>query len=98
MTYAKPLALLLALTAATPLWAAHANPWMSEEDEVLMQYHDENLAQSEETEGDDEMLGTMTGTATGKLVLDAGQDDGLGLSQGYSGGGAQGGGKGGAKR
>ncbi|GKY86997.1 hypothetical protein [Sinisalibacter aestuarii] len=95
MTLAKSFALLLAGTVATPLLAAHNNPWMSTEDTVLMQYHDENLAQSEGTPGEDEMLGVMVRDAYGKLVLDAGRDDGLGLAQGYSGGGAQGGGSGG---
>ncbi|MFP5509751.1 MAG: hypothetical protein ACLGIP_11350 [Alphaproteobacteria bacterium] len=32
-----------------------------------MQYHEENLAQSEDTPGEDEMLGRMVQTAHGKL-------------------------------
>lgn len=98
MTCAKPLIAVLAATIATPLWAAHANPWATPDDTVLMQYHEENLAESEDTPGEDEMLGVMTRDAIGKLVLDAGGEDGLGLNTGYSGGGAQGGGSGGAKR
>jgi hypothetical protein len=88
--------LVLGSLAPVPLLAAHANPWMEEGDDVLMQYHDDNLVQSEDTPGEDEMLGTMVREATGKIELDAGSDDGRGLAQGHAGGGAQGGGSGGA--
>ena len=57
----------LASSLATPLVAGHANPWATEEDELLMQYHEENLAQSEDTAGEDEMLGVMVQNARGKL-------------------------------
>jgi len=53
--------------------AGHANPWATPEDEVLMQYHDENLVQSEGTPGHDEMLGAMNQDARGKL--DTSMDD-----------------------
>jgi len=91
MTLISPLAVVLASTLATPLLAAHANPWMEEGDEVLMQYHEENLDQSEDTPLEDAMPGEQTSTAHGKLDLDAGQDDGKGLANGYAGGGARGG-------
>ncbi|RRQ23339.1 hypothetical protein D5687_07865 [Guyparkeria sp. SCN-R1] len=47
--------------------AGHANPWATPEDDLLMQYHDENLEQSEDTPGEDEMLGVMDQGAYGKL-------------------------------
>ncbi len=48
-------------------FAGHANPWAGEDDVVLSQYHEENLAQSEDTPGEDEMLGVMVQKARGKL-------------------------------
>lgn len=47
--------------------AGHANPWATLEDELLMQNHEENLEQSENTPGEDEMLGVMDRRAYGKL-------------------------------
>ena len=47
--------------------AGHANPWATPEDDLLMQYHEENLEQSEDTPGEDEMLGVMDQQAFGKL-------------------------------
>lgn len=81
--------IIAALTGsiATPLMAGHANPWATEEDVLLMQYHEENLAQSEGTPGEDEMLGVMVQNARGKL------DDSIGSSYGGSGIGAGGGSK-----
>ena len=89
------IAILICSTMATPIFAAHANPWMEDGDSVLMQYHEENLAQSVDTPGEDEMNGTQVGSAHGKIDLDAGQEDGEGLANGHAGGGAYGGGKGG---
>lgn len=71
---------------ASPLVAGHANPWATDDDDLLMQYHDENLAQSEDTPGEDEMLGVMVQNARGKL------EDATGRSMGgFAGGGAGGG-------
>lgn len=79
------IASLLCLLAA-PLAAGHANPWATDDDDLLMQYHEENLTQSEDTPGEDEMLGVMVQNARGKL------EDGTGSSMGgFSGGGAGGG-------
>ncbi len=47
--------------------AGHANPWATPEDDLLMEYHDENLEQSVDTPGEDEMLGVMDRSAYGKL-------------------------------
>lgn len=51
---------------AAPAFAGHANPWATEDDTLLMQYHEENLAQSVDTPGEDEMLGVMVQKANGK--------------------------------
>lgn len=74
---------------ASPIFAGHANPWATEDDDLLMQYHEENLAQSEDTPGEDEMLGTMVQNARGKL------DDSIGSSSmdGSGNGGGSGTGK-----
>jgi len=58
---------LSALTFTGTAYAGHANPWATPEDDILMQYHDENLEQSVDTPGEDEMLGTMDQNARGKL-------------------------------
>ncbi len=50
-----------------PALAGHNNPWATEDDTILMQYHEENLAQSVDTPGEDEMLGIMVQNARGKL-------------------------------
>ncbi len=47
--------------------AGHNNPWTEDTSILLMQHHDENLAQSESTRGEDEMLGVMVQQARGKL-------------------------------
>ncbi len=47
--------------------AGHANPWATADDDILMQNHDENLEQSVDTPGEDEMLGVMEQNARGKL-------------------------------
>lgn len=63
--------------------AGHANPWATPEDDLLMQYHDENLEQSEDTPGEDEMLGVMEQDAYGKL---GGSPTTGGLGSGMGGG------------
>ena len=87
----KPIfaAMVLSL-AAQGVWAGHANPWASEDDELVMQYHDDNMEQSIGTPGEDEMKGVMMGHARGKL------DDSVGASA--AGGGGAGGGNGGGGR
>ncbi len=70
--------------------AGHANPWATPEDDLLMQYHDENLEQSEDTPGDDEMLGVMDQGAYGKLggsPTAGGPGAGAGVGGGNPGGG-----------
>ncbi|KEO54490.1 hypothetical protein [Thioclava pacifica] len=90
------LATVVALSSSA-VWAGHANPWATEEDDLLMQYHEENLAQSIDTPGEDEMLGVMVREAHGKLDgLAGGSNGGAGDGSGDgSGGGSKGGGKGG---
>lgn len=61
------LAALAALLLPAPVLAGHANPWVTDEDTVNSQYHEENLARSEGTPGEDEMLGAMVREAHGKL-------------------------------
>jgi hypothetical protein len=61
------IAVVVASLSASPLVAGHANPWATDEDNLEMQYHEENLAQSEDTPGEDEMLGVMVQSARGKL-------------------------------
>lgn len=56
------------ITLASPGWASHANPWATEDDEVLAQFHDVNQEKSVGTPGEDEMLGVMTRSANGKLL------------------------------
>lgn len=58
---------LLALLVSGAGHAGHANPWATPEDDILMQNHDENLEQSVDTPGEDEMLGVMEQGAYGKL-------------------------------
>ncbi len=58
---------LLALLVSEAAIAGHANPWATDEDTVNSQYHEQNLAQSLETPGEDEMLGVMVRDAHGKL-------------------------------
>ena len=60
-------------------WAGHANPWATEDDVIYNQEHEDNLVQSIDTPGEDEMLGTMVRSAHGKL-------DGLTGGSGSSGG------------
>ena len=75
---------LLAIFAgliALPIFAGHANPWATEDDELLMKNHEENLAKSEDTPGEDEMLGRMVQNARGKLdasIADSGHGSGGG--------------------
>lgn len=84
---------LLSAVAGTPLLAGHANPWAEDEDEVLSQYHEVNLVQSEDTPGEDEMLGIMVRQARGKLDDSIGTPASPGQGHGENGGG-QGPGKG----
>ena len=58
---------LIAMLIAGPVAAGHNNPWAAPDDDLLMQYHDENLEQSVDTPGEDEMLGVMIQNARGKL-------------------------------
>lgn len=91
------LAAAAALYAGT-LWAGHANPWATEDDVLLMQNHEENLAQSIDTPGEDEILGVMVQSAHGKLDGLAGGSNGStggGSGDGSGGGSGNGGGKGG---
>ncbi|OWY08334.1 hypothetical protein B6V74_14400 [Thioclava sp. F42-5] len=60
------LAALAALYAGAS-WAGHANPWATEDDVIYSQNHEENLVQSVDTPGEDEMLGVMVQSARGKL-------------------------------
>lgn len=50
---------VLAVMAATPLFADHNNPWATPEDTLLAKNHDENQEQSIGTPGEDEMHGVM---------------------------------------
>lgn len=63
----RALLILGVLSGASPALAGHANPWAEPEDELLMQYHDDNLEQSVDTPGEDEMLGVMIQSARGQL-------------------------------
>lgn len=58
---------LVAILITGPAIAGHNNPWATPDDDLLMQYHDENLEQSVDTPGEDEMLGIMVQNASGKL-------------------------------
>lgn len=58
---------LVAILITGPAIAGHNNPWATPDDDLLMQYHDENLEQSVDTPGEDEMLGVMVQNASGKL-------------------------------
>ncbi|MGI1662658.1 hypothetical protein ACRDNQ_10495 [Palleronia sp. KMU-117] len=55
------------ICVASPVLAAHANPWASEGDTVDSQFHESNQARSVDTPGEDEMRGTMIRAARGKL-------------------------------
>jgi len=76
-----------------PALAGHANPWATEEDTILSKNHEENLAKSVDTPGEDEMLGVMVQNARGKLAPDVGSA----ASGGNGGRGGEGAGKGGGK-
>ncbi len=52
---------------SAPALANHANPWATEDDEVLAQFHDVNQAKSIGTPGEDEQNGRMNRSAFGKL-------------------------------
>ncbi len=66
MSYKFIASLVLGTLVASPLMAAHANPWMEEGDTVLMQYHDENLElDAGEDDGDGDMNGYAGGGAQG---------------------------------
>ncbi|WP_394179322.1 hypothetical protein [Yoonia maritima] len=52
---------------ATPVLADHGNPWATEGDTVLSQYHDANQAKSIDTPGEAEMRGALVRNARGKL-------------------------------
>jgi len=71
--------------------AGHANLWATPEDDLLMQYHDENLEQSVDTPGEDEMLGVMDQGAYGKLGSSP-TTNGSGAKAGIGGGNPGGGG------
>ncbi|MCE5971997.1 hypothetical protein LZA78_00645 [Sinirhodobacter sp. WL0062] len=62
-----------ALLLGSAAMAGHNNPWATEDDTILSQYHEENLTQSVDTPGEDEMLGVMVQNARGKLEDDLGQ-------------------------
>lgn len=64
--------------SAAPLWAGHNNPWAEPGDEIVEQYHDENLEQSDGTPGENEMRGALVQWAWGKLGREAGQGAGQG--------------------
>jgi len=83
----------IAAAIAGPVFAGHANPWATDDDTILSQNHEENLAQSEDTPGEDEMLGVMVQQARGKLDTDLGPSgsDGAGRQADGSGSGAMGG-------
>ena len=51
---------------AAPAFAGHNNPWATDDDTILSRYHEENLEQSVDTPGEDEMLGVMVRNAGGK--------------------------------
>ncbi|MBE1296645.1 hypothetical protein [Phycobacter azelaicus] len=86
-------ALTLAVWAAgaPQAFAAHANPWADEDDEVQEQFHDVNQAKSADTPGQDQMNGAMTRSAHGKLGTAA---DSSGLAGGTNSGGGVGSGGG----
>lgn len=63
---------LFVMVGGTAAMAGHANPWTDDTSILNMQYHEENLAQSIDTPGEDEMLGVMVQTARGKLEGKAG--------------------------
>ena len=69
---------LVAILITGSAVAGHNNPWATPDDDLLMQYHDENLEQSVDTPGEDEMLGIMVQNASGKLdtTLTSGTDGG----------------------
>ena len=71
LTLLAPLTLGALLLGSAAI-AGHNNPWASEDDSILSQYHEENLAQSVDTPGEDEMLGVMEQNARGKLEDDLG--------------------------
>ncbi|SFL06731.1 hypothetical protein [Celeribacter marinus] len=58
------LAAVLGLLAA-PVFADHGNPWATEDDVVLSQYHDINQAKSIGTPGENEMRGLASDNARG---------------------------------
>ncbi len=61
------LSAIFVIGGGTAALAGHANPWTDDTAILNMQYHDENLAQSIDTPGEDEMLGEMVQQARGKL-------------------------------
>ena len=91
------IAAVVTSVAGSPLIAGHANPWATDEDDLDMQYHEENLAQSEDTPGEDEMLGVMVQSARGKLEgtmlgrAGSGYSAGRGVGAGEGNGGGNGG-------
>ena len=80
------LSVTMIATLATPLYAAHNNPWATDVDVVLGKKHDANQAKSIGTPGQDEMRGEMR--------QDTDPSVGHG-PQGHGGGGQASGGKGG---
>ncbi|KTG17595.1 MULTISPECIES: hypothetical protein [unclassified Guyparkeria] len=78
--------LLATMLATGAAHAGHANPWATPEDDLLMQYHEENLEQSEDTPGEDEMLGVMDRNAYGKLGGSPTTGGGMGGGPGVGGG------------
>lgn len=83
--------LAMIFLSAGGAWAGHANPWASEGDILQMQYHEENLAKSVGTPGEDEMRGIMVQKAHGKLDGKAGGTS-VGAGTGQARGGSTGGG------
>ncbi|OSQ51225.1 hypothetical protein [Marivita geojedonensis] len=86
MKYAFLIAAAVSFVSASAM-ADHANPWATEDDTVLSQYHDENQSRSADTPGEDEMRGAMVRNARGKL------DEGAGSGQAGKGRGGKSSGK-----
>ncbi len=98
------LAAAIGVAAGSAAYAAHNNPWATEDDIVLAKKHDANQLKSVGTPGEDEMRGNMkqTGASTsGGGNRGSGGSGGGAKSSGGSkggGGGKGGGGKGGGRK
>ena len=94
------LGIVLAIGAASPLMAGHANPWATEGDIIKEKFHDTNQTRSEGTPGQDEMRGNMfqnVSSRAGGGLGGAAPQDGTGHRGGADAGGdaGHGGGNGG---